>query len=244
VTAASLTRGSVVLVHGSLDDGNGFRRLEAQLPAWTTTSYDRHGWGTEAGDDADLGPGRHVADLAARLPERERTVLLGHSFGATIALGVAARVPERVRAVVAFEPPLPWLPWWPSRAPWEQLVLEAGDDATAAERLMRAVLGDAAWERLPAPVRARRRAEGPALRAEMRLLLAAPPAFDPLTLACRVMTVAGADSLPHHRATAAALAELLPDGSYHELPGAGHAAHVTHPAALAAVLDLLPEETP
>jgi pimeloyl-ACP methyl ester carboxylesterase len=232
-----MTGGRAVLVHGTLDEGASFRGVVRHLGGWETTAYDRSGWGATPGDGpVDLAG--QVADLEARLPAGEPCVLVGHSFGATLALTLAAAAPDRVRAVVAFEPPLPWLPWWPARAPWEEIVLDGpGEPADAAEALLREVLGDATWERLPDAVRARRRAQGVRLQAEMRDLLQTAPSFDPLTLGCPLLTAAGAASLPHHRLTSARLAELVPRGAYRELPGAGHPAHVTHARAFAGLLD-------
>ena len=45
---------------------------------------------------------------------------------------------------------------------------DGGDDHDAAEWFLRRMLGDKLWERLPASMRAERRAEGPTLVAEMR----------------------------------------------------------------------------
>ncbi len=229
--------GQVVLVHGTLDECGSFRRVLDELPAWDTTTYDRRGWGASAA----LTPGnleQNVADLLAILPTGEQSLLVGHSYGATVALTLGGRYPERVRAVVAYEPPLPWLPWWPDRAPWEVLVLDRGlSPADAAEAVVREVLGDAGWERLPQRLRDKRRSEGESLVAEMRMLCDDEPSFDPLAFQCPVLTAAGTESLPHHRHTAAKLAELVPLGDYRELAGAGHPGHISHPAEFAALVD-------
>ena len=225
-------RGQVVFVHGTLDDGHSFRAAADRIPEWDTITYDRRGWGRsphEAGSfTAD------VEDLCGILRDIGPSGLVGHSFGGTVACAAAAATPGLVTWAVAYEPPLPWLPWWPAMAPWEELVLAgAGDPGDAAERLMRGVLGDAGWDRLPAGVQARRRDAGPALVAEMAALRADPPGFDPLTVRPPVLVAAGERSLEHHRAVSARLAELLPGGRYVELAGAGHGAHVEEPVAFA-----------
>jgi pimeloyl-ACP methyl ester carboxylesterase len=220
-----------------MDESTSFRRIADHIPQWTVTTYDRRGWGAAA----DLGPApleAHIADLAQLLAEGEPCVLAGHSAGATVALAVAVELPSRVRAVVAYEPPLPWLPWWPERAPWERLVLDEGrSPADAAEALMREVLGDDGWTRLPERVRTRRRAEGPALLEEMRSLADAFDGFDPFEIPDFVLAAAGFESLPHHRLVAEKLSELVPQGAYIELAGTGHAAHVTHAEAFAGLVE-------
>jgi pimeloyl-ACP methyl ester carboxylesterase len=225
--------GAIVLVHGTMDESGSYRRVMDRLGAWNLVSYDRRGWGRSA----KLGPASlkaHVEDLTEILVAHGPAVLAGHSFGGTVALTVAAQRPDLVPAVLAFEPPLPWLPWWPARAPWERTVLDEGrDPQDAAEALMRAVLGDAGWTAMPERIRNQRRAEGPVLVEEMRSLAEDEPSFDPESLACPVIVGAGSASLDHHRLVSRRLADLLPQGVYHELPQAGHPAHVTHPELFA-----------
>jgi pimeloyl-ACP methyl ester carboxylesterase len=231
--------GNVVLVHGTLDDSGSWRRVLDRLGDWHLTTYDRRGWGRSA-SAGPAGLAGDVVDLIGLLPD-EPAILCGHSFGATVALAAAAEAPERVRAVVAYEPPLPWLPWWPERAPWERLVLDDNPDpGDAAEAMMREVLGAAAWDQLPARVREQRRADGPALVEEMRLG-DAPPPFDPLDLGVPVLAAAGSLSLEHHILVSTRLADLVPSGRYREVPEAGHAAHVTHPDEFAALVDTAAE---
>lgn len=223
-------------MHGSLDDGHSFRAAADRIPAWDSLTYDRRGWGRSPHDSGSFAA--DVDDLCAILRDIGPSGLVGHSFGATVACAAAAAAPDLVTWAVAYEPPLPWLPWWPAMAPWEELVLTgAGDAGDAAERLMRGVLGDAGWDRLPAGVRARRRAAGPVLVAEMADLRNTPPGFDPLTVRPPVLVAAGEHSLEHHRTVSARLAELLPAGRYVELAGAGHGAHVEQPAGFADLVD-------
>ena len=231
-------------MHGTLDESGSFRRAQDHLSRWSVTTYDRRGWG----QSAPLGPAplaQHAADLTDVLDGLGPSIVAGHSYGATIALTVAAARPDLVTAVVAYEPPLPWLPWWPERAPWEQIVLDEGHaPADAAEALLRSVLGAEAWLRLPERVRERRRAEGPVLVEEMRSLRAGPPSFDPEAVECPVVTAAGAESLPHHCLTARRLADLLPKGRYREIAGAGHPGHVTHPGRFADLVSAVAEAVP
>ncbi|WP_067666382.1 alpha/beta fold hydrolase [Nocardia miyunensis] len=235
--------GTVVFVHGTMDTCVSFRRVAEQLPDRTLFSYDRRGWG------ASRRPGSrppsltdHVDDLAAVVARTDEPILVGHSYGGLIALCAAARTPERVRAVVAFEPPVRWLPWWPPEAPWERLVRESADDpAAAAGALLNEVVGAPVARMRPAAELA---ADGVALLAEMRDPELNTPMFEPLTLDVPAVVAAGERSLAHHIEVSARLAELLPRGRYLQIPDAGHAAHVRHPAEFAALVDAVAPASP
>ncbi len=220
-----------VLVHGSLDRGTSFARVVRRLPDLHVVTYDRRGyhrsrsWARLATRLED-----HVADLVA-LVEQRPCVLVGHSYGGDVALGAAAALPGTVRAVGAYEPPLPWSDWWPRRATRDSPV---EDPAAFAESFFRRVVSDEAWARLPEHARAERRADGPALVAE---ILDIRREFSPIDLTAVTVPVVlgrGERSLPHHRKAIDALVELLPQTEVVEFTGATHGAHISHPDAFAA----------
>jgi len=137
-------RGTVVFIHGSMDRSDSFRRVTRNLPEWKLVSYDRRGWGKSR----TLGsPGttlsNHVADAITILSKLDRAIVVGHSYGGLIALCTVDTRLDLIRAVVAFEPPVRWLPWWPLQAPWERLIRESADDGpeAIADALHRAVVG-------------------------------------------------------------------------------------------------------
>jgi len=68
-------------------------------------------------------------------------------------------------------------------------------------------------------------------------LRATPPGFDPLDVRPPVLVAAGSRSLHHHREVSQRLTDLLPNGRYHELEGAGHAAHVEEAASFARLIE-------
>ncbi|TDD86097.1 alpha/beta fold hydrolase [Actinomadura rubrisoli] len=227
---------TVVFVHGTMDHSASFQRVAAHLPDWTVAGYDRRGWGASralAGPQTKLAD--HVADLiavAARLP---RPVVAGHSYGALVALAAAAQHPDLITAVVAFEPPVPWLPWWPSTAPWEQLVEEVSPQgpAAAARALRQAVLGRPTTGLTDEEMEA----DGTALIHEMTDPTLSQPCFDPTAMKTPVLTISGSRSLAHHQQTALHLADLVPAGRHESIDGADHIAHLTHPERFAAVVD-------
>ena len=103
----------VVLVHGAMDRSGGMLRVRRILQSsCRVVRYDRRGYARSL----DAGPptsfGQQVDDLAAVLDGRP-AVLAGHSFGGLVCLALAERRPELARAVLAFEAPMTWAPWWP-----------------------------------------------------------------------------------------------------------------------------------
>lgn len=238
--AATLT-GTVLFVHGTMDRATSFRRVARDLSGWAALGWDRRGWGGSAalgGPDTTLDD--HVDDLceiATRITsESDRPILVGHSYGGLVALIAAARRPDLVRAVVSFEPPVRWLPWWPPEAPWERLARSAPTPAAAAEAMLRAVLGDDGWGKLHQTSRTKLIQEGPALLTEMNDPTQDTPAFDPLRLEVPVVAAAGTETLPHHLEVTRRVAALVPQGEFVSIDGAGHSAHLTHPREFAGLV--------
>ncbi|MBW3668504.1 MAG: alpha/beta hydrolase [Actinobacteria bacterium] len=224
-------RTHVVFVHGALDRATSFERTRRHLADVDTTTYDRRGYGRAV--DADP-PARtfedHVDDLLARLDARP-TVLVGHSLGGNVALTAAVRRPEVVRAVVTYEAPMPWEPWWPSDTAGGAAV-QAGDAARAAEVFMRRMIGDQRWQRLPERTKEARRREGVALLADLAGLRAGRP-FDPADVRVPVVVGVGSESRPHQKDAAPRLVASLPDAELVVIEGASHGAHLSHPAEFA-----------
>ena len=154
-------------MHGSLDRSTAFLRAIRLLPDLDAIRYDRRGYGksVEAGTCPVFSD--QVDDLASVLAG-EPAVLFGHSLGGVVVLAFAAHHPELAPAVIAYEAPMAWQPWWPTGSAGSTAMTESGDDAEAAERFMRRMVGDERWEALPPRTRDQRRAEGPALVAELR----------------------------------------------------------------------------
>lgn len=218
----------VVIVHGAMDRSSSFGRVAKQLSHLHVVRYDRRGYGRSAG--ARLGSLHdHVDDLLAIIDDRP-AVVFGHSIGGVIALYAAAEAPELVRSVLAYEPPTPWAPWWPeSPAP-------PADAEEEAEAFMRRAIGDRFWSRLPARTRADRRAEGPALRADVASL-DGPRPFDPAIVGSPVIVAAGEEASWWHARAASELAAELPRAEHEIVAGAQHGVHLTHPKATAHLID-------
>jgi pimeloyl-ACP methyl ester carboxylesterase len=234
--AGSPDRARVVLVHGSMDRAASFLKAVRRLPDLEVIRYDRRGYGRSIAAGTAPTIDDQVADLVAVL-EGSPAAVVGHSLGGVIALATAERYPELVPSVGAFEAPMSWADWWPA--------LSAGGTAVetsrrsspedAAEQFMRRMLGDERWERLPNRTRAERRAEGPALLAELGSIRGAPP-YDPQRLSVPVVAGCGTESKPYHQQAARQLAELAPRGELVVIEGSGHAAQSSHPEAFAALV--------
>lgn len=105
--AQSGTGDPLVLVHGSFSDqrtnwefvGNFWERH------FRTYALARRGRGlTTATENHELvDEVQDVVELISRLPSP--VYLLGHSYGAHVALGVAAMVPEQLLGLIVYEPP-------------------------------------------------------------------------------------------------------------------------------------------
>lgn len=239
----------VVIVHGSMDRSAAFRRVTDHLQGRTVLGYDRRGWGQSRSlGGADVDHQVHVDDLRAVLAELDTPVVLGHSYGALVAMAAAAAAPSLVAGIVAVEPPVRWLPWWPADDPWEQTVRRAaaeGGPEQATRALLTELLGPASRLHLARAQPSDLAADGVTLISEMTDPTVDLPRFDPLTFPTPTMVVAGSRSAPHHRDVARRLAELLPHGRFAEIPGAGHASHVSHPQELARLvqeIDLIEEQ--
>ena len=236
-TAGDESAPLVVVVHGSMDRSAGLLRLSRRLDAsHRVLRYDRRGYGRSAAVGPPWSVRANIDDLDELLMEAtsQPAIVVGHSFGGNVALGLAARRPDAVRAVVVYETPLSWLDWWPGDSAGAAAMAH-DDPADAAEAFMRRLVGDAVWERLPEVRRAERRAEGAAMVAELAdLRRAAPWQGDLITPP--VLALRGEHARPHHRAGTDALAELIPGCRAMEIADAGHAGPHTHADAVASAV--------
>ena len=238
---------TVVFVHGSLDRGDSFRMVMRRLPELATIAYDRRGYqGSRAGGVVDLRG--HVRDLLL-LAEEARSegggsvVAVGHSLGGDVVVGAALAEPGAFDAIGAYEPPMPWLGFRRPRAgevrAWPAVADDPGEEA---ERFFCRMVSPAAWARLNEAGRAERRADGPALVADLRSVRGESPPFDVEALGVpSVFGMGGPTTQPHHRASVQWLGAHVPDAVVHEISGAQHGAHLTHPDHFAALTRLVVE---
>jgi lipase len=104
---------TVLAVHGLTLNAVEFRALTHQLgDDATVLAPDLRGRGTRRGDGPPYGLATHADDLAALLRDHggDPAVVVGHSWGAAVALVLAHRFPALVRSVVLVDGGLPASP--------------------------------------------------------------------------------------------------------------------------------------
>lgn len=227
----------VVMVHGTMDRHTGFARMRRLLADLRTLVYDRRGYGRSQGLPPAPDLAGSVDDLLALCSGRPALVV-GHSYGGCIGLRAAEVAPETVRAVVLYEPPLPWLVDWPAGT-GSARALAAPDAEAGVEAFLRQVIGNRRWDTLPERTRAERLAEGPALLADLRSVRpepGEPVPLDPAAVRVPVVVGRGTTSPSHLLGGVDLLAGLLPRAELTVVGGAGHNAHVSHPGAVAGMV--------
>lgn len=197
-------------------------------------------WQPEAGIDYHT----HVTRLAARMIDRPLD-LIGHSFGATVALRIAVGAPEAIRSLTLIEPVLFAAADPQARAPEAARhaalaqALAEGRDADAARDFL-ATWGTPDWQALPEPARA-------AMIRQVRLVadthaalagdahnILRPGGLEGID--APVMIITGADSPAVMASIAENLAARLADVGRAVVPGAGHMLPLTHPAPVAGLI--------
>ena len=206
------------------------------------TAFDLPGHG-RSGDWSAEGaePGAYQT-LATRIAASfiDRPVdLIGHSFGASVALRIAVGAPQAVRSLTLIEPVLfaaakgsdEWAALRPHQDHLEQL-LATGAQEEAARRFMRDWGTGQDWDSLPERHRAR-------FIAQMPIVANVTPANfeDPAGIArpdgiegidAPVMLIHGDQSPPIMARVCAAIAARLGDVATACVPGAGHMLPLTH----------------
>jgi pimeloyl-ACP methyl ester carboxylesterase len=221
----------IILVHGVMDRGASFSRVVGYLYDEIVVTYDRRGYAHSMEAPTSESLDVHVGDLIDVIGDTP-SYLIGHSLGGVLTLTVAARRPDLVKAVGVYESPMSWLPEWPSPAGGRAFA-EDTDPAQAAENFMRYISGNEAWEMLPMKTQQQRKAEGPALMADMRMLHGIDAPFDPKDVTVPVAVAGGSTTQDHHKQGCEVMAKAF-NTEVQWIEGAGHGGHMSHPGPFAA----------
>jgi O-succinylbenzoic acid--CoA ligase len=243
----------VVLLHGTLSTAAQLDRLAAALARpgdMTVHALDRRGSGSSRlAGPRPLDIAVHVADLVAYLDARgiDRAALVGISFGGALAIETAAREPDRVSAVVAYEPPYGAVAGPEIRAGFRRVAAETiaahaeRGPGAAAETFLRGVAGDSAWDRLPARARTFLEGEGDGALADAGLLGLDPDGLARVVAPVTILT--GGASEPFYEPIADALAARIPGARRDTLEGLTHTSPITQPGAVAPTIRACLEPT-
>jgi O-succinylbenzoic acid--CoA ligase len=236
----------ILLLHGTLSSAAQLDRLAATLARpgdVTVHALDRRGGGSSRlAHPRPLDVSVHVDDLVAYLDCRgiDRAAVVGVSFGGALALELAARHPDRVTAVVAYEPPYGPVADPATQAAFQDLanaVADAhanGGAPAAAETFLRAVAGDAAWDRLSPRARTFLEHEGDGALADAGL--AGLDADGLARIIAPVTILTGGASEPFYAPIDDALAARIPGARRDTLDGWTHTSPITQPGIVAATV--------
>jgi pimeloyl-ACP methyl ester carboxylesterase len=217
--------------------------MDLLAPTFTVLAPDSYG----AGKSPEWPSDRLITlDDEVRLVESlildapDRVALVGHSYGAAIAITAALRHPQKVRSLAVYEPTLFSLEQAAVPPPngvdgialavaRAAQALDAGDAPTAALHFIDFWMGPGSWaatpaERKPAIVKsiANVRRWGHALMCEPT------PLSDYASLAMPVLYMMGEQSPESAHAVARRLTPVLPNATVHTFAGLGHMAPITH----------------
>lgn len=167
--------------------------------------------------------------------------LVGHSYGAAVALVAAMMHPRRVRALALYEPTLFSLVDAESPPPNDAdgirdtvangvVALEAGDPAGAAKWFIDFWMGKGSWDRTPEPRKLALAASVVNIRGWAHALFGEPTPLQAFSgLNVPVLYMVGKSSPLSSRAVARLLTKALPRVEVLELDGVGHMGPITHP---------------
>ena len=235
----------IVCVHGTGSSAAVWGdAVEVLATRGRTIVYDRRGSFRSERPEPYVTNVHEQADDAAALIDAlaaSGAIVIGRSYGADIAVDLALRYPDRVRALALLEglestseAGKRWLTGLNER------VFAAADVdlSRVAETLHREVLGDAVWEGWPEPAKQMFVANGPAIVAELRggLPEVRPEVLGSITQPTLLVT--GKDSLPVFAEATHALAAAMPSARVERVEG-GHLINPAHPAVLGFVDEVL-----
>jgi pimeloyl-ACP methyl ester carboxylesterase len=241
----------IVCIHGTGSSSALWVDAAAELATrGRAIVYDRRGFSrSERPEPLVMDVHRHTDDAAALIDALAAApaIVIGRSHGGEIAVDLALRYPDRVRALALLEGG--GLSLSEALTRWladldEQVFAAAEADVSAVGKTMlSSVVGDAGWEGLPEQVKRIFTANGPAIVAEHRGGLLNISAEQLGTIVHPTLLVAGKDSPPAFAEVTNLMAEAMPGARIEWVEG-GHLIDPAHPAVLGFVDEVLARHAP
>lgn len=228
----------LVMIHGTTADHTTWRFvLPALQEHFTVYAVDRRGRG-DSGDAVAYTIGLEYADVAALVDSIGKPVnLLGHSYGANLALE-AALLTNNLRRLVLYEPPLGALASdFPGIIDRLQRLIERGEREAALETVMREIAGMSPTEieqLRSSPVWPLRIAAVHTVPRELKAdrdFAFSPERFRGMRTP--TLLLLGGESPAWARRGTEAVAAALPDTRVVQMTGQGHVATMTGPELFA-----------
>jgi len=235
----------VVCLHSNASSSSQWRALmESLAPRFRVLAADSYGAGKSPGWPTDR-PVRLGDEVALLEPVFARAgggpAIVGHSYGAAVALIAAVTQPGRFRALALYEPTLFALVDAESPPPNDAdgirdavagavAALGADDPAGAARCFIDFWMGKGAWDQTPEPRKGPIATSVTNVRGWAHALFGEPTPLSAFAeLDVPVLYMIGARSPASSRAVARLLTRVLPRVEVVEFEGLGHMGPVTHP---------------
>ena len=238
----------IVCIHGTGSSSILWRDAAAELAnRGRTIIYDRRGFSRSGRPEPFVTDVHQQTDDAAALIDAlgaAPAIVIGRSHGGEIAVDLALRYPNRVRALALLEGGGLALSEGVRRwiAAFDETLFAAAetDMNLVGKTLLTGVAGDEAWDALPEAVRDIFTANGPAIVAEERGGLLDVTVEELGTIAQPTLLLGGKDSPPEFAEATSAAAAAIPTARVEWVEG-GHLINPAHPAVLAFVEAVLAE---
>jgi pimeloyl-ACP methyl ester carboxylesterase len=241
MTTRFAQRPLVVLLHSSASSARQWDALiERLLPRFRVRAIEFHGHGAQPHwrGDAALTLADEVRLITPLMAEARGAHIVGHSYGAAVALKLATLYPGWVRSLIAYEPVLFGLLFGDSgsRVFAQQItgvaaelrVLLAHDPLAAAERFIGFWSGAAAWAAMSTGRRTAVAARMASVLAHFEALFSDPMQIDQLArLRAPMLFLAGAAAGVTRR-IADILDQALPFAAHESMSQMGHMGPITH----------------
>lgn len=243
----------VVCIHCNGSSSSQWRPLMDRLaPRHLVLAPDTHGAGRGPAWPTDRPLTLHD-EVALLEPVFTRAgapfALVGHSYGGAVALLAALQWPERLQALVLYEPALFALVDAAMPAPnaadgirhtvtRATAALAAGNRSAAAEIFIDYWMGDGAWAAKPEAQRGAIETAVTHVQGWGRALFSQPTPLDAFqALEIPVLLMQGSETTPSARAVSTLLSRALPRLETLTFDGLGHMGPITHPVLVDAAIE-------